>query len=103
MNEETTNSLLDLPLVVGVDLGGTQLRVAVLRGAKLLSRVSLPTGANPTPDCIIPCIYQAIDQVLDKAGAELDQISGVGIGVAGPLDSRTGVVFAPPNLSGWEH
>lgn len=26
----------DLPLVVGVDLGGTQLRAAVLRGATLI-------------------------------------------------------------------
>ncbi len=34
----------DLPLVVGVDLGGTQLRAAVLRGATLISRVGLLTG-----------------------------------------------------------
>lgn len=103
MNKETTNVLQNLPLMVGVDLGGTQLRVAVLRGAQLLSRVSLLTGANPTPHRIIPCVYQAIDQVLDDAGIELNQIRGIGIGVAGPLDSRTGIVFASPNLPGWDH
>jgi len=103
MNEPTIHVLQSPPLVVGVDLGGTELRAAVLRGAQLLSRISLPTGTNPTPNRIIPCIYHAIDQVLDATDTELDQIKGIGIGVAGPLDSRTGVVFAPPNLSGWDN
>jgi glucokinase len=92
-----------LPLVIGVDLGGTQIRVGVLQGATLRSRVKLPTGEAPTPDRIIPCIDSAIEQALDEAGTRLDHIAGIGLGVAGPLDSRTGVVFAPPNLPGWDH
>src|SRR5712692_2029906 len=96
-NDDTQN----LPLVVGVDLGGTQIRTAVLRGAKLISRVSLLTGEDPTPERIIPRIFDAIQQALDEAHATLDQIAGIGIATPGPLDSRTGVVFAPPNLPGW--
>ncbi len=103
MNEETKTDRQNLPLVVGVDLGGTQIRVAVLQGAKLLSRVDLLTGENPIPDRIIPRIYHAIQQALDFAGTQVDQIAGIGFGVAGPLDSCTGVVFAPPNLPGWDH
>src|SRR2546426_427801 len=103
MNEETKIDLQNLPLVVGVDLGGTQIRVAVLQGAKLLSRVDLLTGEDPMPDRIIPRIYRAIQQALDCADTRLDQIAGIGFGVAGPLDSRTGIVFAPPNLPGWDH
>jgi glucokinase len=91
----------NLPLVVGVDLGGTQIRTAVLRGAKLISRVSLLTGEDPTPERIIPCIFDAIQQALDEAHVTLDQIAGIGIATPGPLDSRTGVIFAPPNLPGW--
>jgi len=92
-----------LPLVIGVDLGGTQIRVGVLQGATLLSRVKLSTGEAPTPDRMIPCIDSAIRQALEEAGTSLDYIVGIGLGVAGPLDSRTGVVFAPPNLPGWHH
>jgi glucokinase len=92
----------DLPRVVGVDLGGTQLRVAVLRGRELLSRVSEPTGENPTPDRIIPRIYNAIEQALDESNTQLHQLAGLGIGVAGPLDSCNGIVFASPNLPGWD-
>lgn len=91
----------NLPLVVGVDLGGTQIRTAVLRGAKLISRVGLLTGEDPTPERIIPRIFDAIQQALDDAHVTLDQIAGIGIATPGPLDSRTGVIFAPPNLPGW--
>lgn len=92
----------NLPMVVAVDLGGTQIRTAVLRGATLLSRVGLLTGENPTPERVIPRLFSAVEQAVDNAGTSLDQIAGIGIGAPGPLDSRTGVVFAPPNLPGWE-
>ena len=91
----------DLPLVIGLDLGGTQIRTAVMQGAKLLSRVGLLTGENPSPDRVIPRMYDSIYQAVQEAHVTLEEIAGIGIGAPGPLDSRTGVVFAPPNLSGW--
>lgn len=91
----------DYPLVVGIDLGGTQIRTAVLRGGTLLSRVSMLNGDNPTPDRIIPRMFQSVQQALTEAHVSLEEIKGIGIGAPGPLDSRTGVVFCPPNLPGW--
>ncbi len=102
MNQEMIVDTHNLPLVIGVDLGGTQLRVGVLRGATLLSRVGLLTGEDPTPERIIPRIYDAIGQAVNEAGTTLDQIAGIGIGAPGPLDNRTGIVFKPPNLPGWD-
>jgi glucokinase len=90
-----------LPLVVGVDLGGTQIRTAILQGSRLLSRVALLTGSDPAPDRVIPRMYNAIEQAADQAGITLNQVEGIGIGAPGPLNGRTGVVFAPPNLPGW--
>ena len=91
------------PLVIGVDLGGTQIRTAVLRGPTLLSRINLLTGENPTPDRIIPRVYAAIQEALDKANSAIGQIAGIGVAAPGPLDSSTGVIFDPPNLPGWQH
>ncbi|MBV9689361.1 MAG: ROK family protein [Ktedonobacteraceae bacterium] len=99
---EITN-LHDLPLVVGVDIGGTQVRVAVLQGATLLSRVDLLTGENAIPERLISCIYNAVRKALDEASTRLDQIIGIGIGSPGPLDSHTGIVFDPPNMPGWHN
>ena len=93
----------DLPLVIGVDLGGTQIRTAVLRGSERLSRVGLLTGTNPSPDRVIPRMREAVRQALQEANVTLDQIAGIGIGAPGPLNSRTGVVFSPPNLPGWDN
>ncbi len=92
-----------LPMVLAVDLGGTQIRTAVLHGATLLSRVGLLTGENPTPQRILPRIFEAVDLALEKASVSLSQIAGVGIGAPGPLNSYTGVVYNPPNLPGWEN
>ena len=91
-----------LPLVVGVDLGGTQLRTAVLRGATLLSRVALLTGANPTPERIMPRLFAAVQEALDAAQVSLDSIAGIGIAAPGPLDCNTGIVYSPPNMPGWD-
>jgi glucokinase len=90
-----------LPLVIGIDLGGTQIRAAVMRGATLLSRVALLTGENPIPDRIIPRMKTAVNQALQEANVTLEQIAGIGIGAPGPLNGRTGVVYSPPNLPGW--
>jgi glucokinase len=46
-------------------------------------------------------MIQAVEQAIEEAGTTLDQITGIGIGAPGPLNSRTGVVFSPPNLPGW--
>ncbi len=107
MNEEQVGNASmaaqNLPLVVGVDLGGTQMRTAVLRGAALLSRVGLLTGENPTPERVLPRAMRAIEQALDQAQVSLDQIAGIGVAMPGPLNSRTGVVYSPPNLPGWDN
>ncbi len=95
------NNEHDTPLVVGVDLGGTQIRTALLRGSQLLTRVALLTGENPLPERILPRIYESIEQVIFDAGVTPEQVAGIGIGAPGPLNSHTGVVFAPPNLPGW--
>lgn len=92
-----------LPLVVGVDLGGTQIRSSVMRGATLLSRVGLLTGEDPHPDLVIPRMEEAVERALAAANVTLDEVAGIGIGAPGPLDSRTGVVFSPPNLVGWHN
>ncbi len=90
-------------LALAIDLGGTQLRIAVVQRARVVAKVSIPTGDNSFPERVIANIHRGIEQVLQKAEIALEQVAGLGICVAGPLDSRTGVVFAPPNLVGWDH
>ncbi len=101
-NEILPDDNASLPLVVAVDLGGTQIRAAVLRGPTLLSRVGRLTGTNLAPERVLPRLYEAVEQALVEAKVGLDAIAGIGIAAPGPLDYRTGVMFAPPNLPGWD-
>jgi len=91
-----------LPLVVGIDLGGTQIRTAVMCGPHLLARVGLLTAEETGPDKVILRMIQTVHQVIDKAGVSLRQVVGIGIGAPGPLNRKTGVLISPPNLPGWQ-
>ncbi len=89
------------PLVVGVDLGGTQTRAAVVRGHEIVARVSHPTPAQDGPAAVIAGIAAAIHKALEMAEAGVSDIAGIGVSAPGPLDSKSGIVFESPNLTGW--
>lgn len=92
----------DIPLVVGVDLGGTQIRAAVLQGAEIRGRAATLTGQDATPESVLPRIYATIQEALDLAGVTLAQITGIGVAAPGPLDNRAGILYSPPNLPTWQ-
>lgn len=102
MNESETANQEHYRPVLGVDIGGTQIRAAVLQGAQLLSRVSMFTGENPTPERVLPRVFSAVQQALEGVYMNLEQLAGMGVAMPGPLDNRTGIVYEPPNLPGWK-
>lgn len=90
------------PLLVGVDLGGTQTRAAVVRGHEIVARVSHPTPAQEGPAAVIAGIAAAIHEALELAEASVGSIGGIGVCAPGPLDPRAGIVFETPNMHGWK-
>lgn len=90
------------PLVMGVDLGGTQIRAAVLEGEKIRGRAATLTGYDATPERVLPRIYATMQEALVAAGVALDTITGIGVAAPGPLDNREGVLYSPPNLPAWK-
>ena len=101
MSADGSRDSQELPLVIGIDLGGTQIRAAILRGAQLYARAATLTGSDPTPERVLPRIATTVQEALEKANITLDEIAGIGVAVPGPLDNRTGVVYSPPNLPAW--
>jgi glucokinase len=85
--------------VVGVDLGGTNLRAArVDAGGSVHERHRVPTDAGAGVDAVVSRIAGAVRHV--SAGHERE-IEGVGIGAPGLVDPVHGIVRVPPNLPGW--
>ncbi len=85
---------------VGVDLGGTKIEVAqVDASGRVLMRKRLETRTGEGPAVIQSDIIETILDLQDKAGT---RPIGLGIGVAGQVDSITGTVHFAMNL-GWRH
>lgn len=84
---------------VGIDIGATSIDVAVLDGElNLLGRSRAETDVRLGPG---PVLEQAIDLVA-KVRSELSgSITGVGVGVPGPVSQAEGALVAPPIMPGW--
>lgn len=87
---------------IGVDIGGTKTAVVIAhQPPAMLARIEFPTLPQQGPERAIALIKQSIYQVLRQTGIDKSQASGIGVSCGGPLDQRTGVIQAPPNLATW--
>jgi glucokinase len=87
-------------LAIGVDLGGTNLRIAAVdeRGT-LLEKTTTGTPAARGRDYVIGEICDAIRATATKFSSSA--LAGIGIGVPGIIDMDTGMLRESPNLPGW--
>jgi len=88
--------------IVGVDLGGTQIRACLTdKEGRILREIRQLTLAREGLQPVLGRMKQAIRDVLCDVPREA--VLGIGIASPGPLDPYTGVVIAPPNLPGWRN
>ena len=89
---------------VGIDLGGTQLRVAVAddRG-RLRTVVRQPPRAARGREYVIARIVAAVAEALEREGTSPRRIRALGIGLPGPVDPAAGLVISPANLPGFRN
>lgn len=87
---------------IGVDLGGTNLRIAAYTHSRgLLETILLPTRLAAGRDAVVSDMCGAIETLRERySGAH--ELAGVGIGTPGPLELPAGVLHNPPNLTGWD-
>jgi glucokinase len=86
---------------IGVDLGGTNLRIAAVDdNGKLLEKLTLGTEVARGRDFVIQEMCRAIEQVRTKY-KDAGTLCGIGIGVPGFIDMATGRVMRSPNLADW--
>ena len=84
---------------IAIDIGGTQLRIALVDDAYHIVEVH-KTANDRTQDAQANCApLVAWIRAKQEEGVEL---AGIGIGSPGPLDLRAGKVLNPPNLVGWD-
>jgi len=86
---------------IGVDLGGTNLRIAAVNSeGQLLEKVTLGTKVALGRDHVINEMCDSIRHLSGKYRAS-GTFLGAGIGVPGIIDMQTGMLRKSANLPGW--
>jgi len=94
--------MMQTSVSVGVDLGGTSIRIGVYDvGLELLGSHSMPTRVAAGPQEVVEEIAAAIAELL--RGHPGTRPIGVGIGSPGPINLQTGVLGLLPNFPGWDN
>ena len=85
---------------IGVDLGGTALRAAIVAAdGAVLAHAEEATRAADGPAAIVGQIAALVGRV--RAARPDVPVAGLGVGSPGPLDAAAGVVHHAPTLAGW--
>lgn len=85
----------------GIDLGGTKIQAVVVDGRNHVRgevRARTPTKGGPAD--VVDEMAAALSESAAKAGAETEDLEGVGVGAPGDADPN-GVVSSASNLPGW--
>ncbi len=88
--------------IVGVDLGATHILVLVtdLSGEVVVRDESM-FSVSAGPEAGLQSIVESVRRCLRQAGAGMETVLGMGLGVPGPLDYAHGRVVSPPIMPGW--
>jgi glucokinase len=86
-------------LALGIDLGGTNTRIALInREGHIKIMEEFPTRSEQSGDSIIWAISKKIDAILEKKNYSKNRILGIGLGSAGFISSKKGIISFSPNL-----
>ena len=88
--------------IIGIDLGGTNLKCALLDGGlKVKARSYFETKSFDSKVKLISGISDSILRFIKEHELAASSIEGIGIGVPGPVDTYKGIVHFFPNIPGW--
>ncbi|MCP5104627.1 MAG: ROK family protein [bacterium] len=81
--------------VIGVDLGGTNVRVGKVQNDRLVQHFSRPISGGETEEVVMREIMETIDRVFDR------ETVGIGVGVPSVVDVEKGIVYSVVNIPSW--
>jgi len=86
-----------------VDIGATSIDLVIsdLSGFAL-ARDGEPSNVRDGPRVILSRVTGMISRMLLEKGLSPERLSGIGIGVPGPVDFSQGKLVSPPIMPGWD-
>ncbi|MBQ3134982.1 MAG: ROK family glucokinase [Oscillospiraceae bacterium] len=88
-------------LVFAADIGGTTVKLGLFRAdGALLDKWEIPTRTEQDGKYILPDVAASIREKMTREAIAPEQVSGIGIGIPGPVDENCVAIHGCDNL-GW--
>jgi glucokinase len=88
---------------VGVDLGGTNLRVAALdEQGNQIEQIRIATLRKRGRDDVIDRLCKGILELAERWKSSYE-LAGIGVGIPGIINMKEGILVFSPNFPGWEN
>ncbi len=81
---------------IGVDLGGTNLRVGKFSNLQLIDVSSSRVSADASEEIVLNEVYEAIDSFFDE------DVKAIGLAVPSVVDTKKGIVYNVANIPSWK-
>jgi glucokinase len=82
--------------VIGVDLGGTNVRAGLVSGGHLTEVRSVAVRSQGSERDVLADMFSAIDPIMNNA------VAGLGAGVPSVIDLKAGIVYDVQNIRSWK-
>jgi glucokinase len=82
--------------IIGVDLGGTNIRAGKIQEDKIVHSAKLPTPSKGSVEEVMNQIYTVIDSCFDAGTLS------IGVGVPSVVDVEKGIVYDVTNIPSWK-
>lgn len=82
--------------IIGVDLGGTNIRAGKVAGQIIVQASEMPTPSSGTEQEVIEQLFAVIDKCFD------DNTKSIGVGVPSVVDVEKGIVYDVMNIPSWK-
>lgn len=81
---------------IGIDLGGTNMRVGLTDGATLVNSVIEPCPSKEAEKVVINQLKRQVAQLMSE------DVTSIGVGVPSVVDSQQGIVYNVANIPSWK-
>lgn len=103
-NEPTAEVSESSPLFVGVDVGGTNIKLGVVDdGGQSVAFTKIATQQADGPQRSAERTAEALDQLMVERGVDRSRVARAGLATPGPIDLPNGILLKPGNLQAWHN
>lgn len=91
-------------LLCGVDIGGTKCSIALVdRTGKILDKIYSCAHVGQSEEALVKMVADQIKELLRRNNLKESDLLGIGIGCAGHIRHRDGVIITTSNLKGFKN